>query len=302
MKKKKFYSFQELIFLLKNFWKKKGYMIFQPLDIEIGAATLHPITYLKTLNLKKAAIAYTQLCRRPSDGRYGKNSHKMQQYYQFQVITKPSSNTIQDLYIKSLEILGLDLINQDIKFIEDNWENPTFGAWGIGWEIWLNGIEITQFTYFQKIGGVECIPNIIEISYGLERIAMHIQNVNTIYDIIWSNSKFGKITYGDIYYENEIEQCKHNFKYINTKLLFNNFEEYEKEIKRLLSLKEPLPLISYEYALKAAHIFNLLDAKKLISYNERQNYILRIQKMTKKIIKTYIHITQNNQNYHLNNE
>lgn len=294
MKKKNFHSFQELIFILENYWKKQGYMIFQPLDIEIGAATLHPITYLKTINSKKIAVAYVQPCRRPNDGRYGQNINKMQQYYQFQVITKPSSNKLQNLYLKSLEILGLDLMNQDIKFIEDNWENPTFGAWGIGWEIWLNGMEITQFTYFQKIGGIECKPNITEISYGLERIAMYIQNKNNVYEIIWSNSKSGKITYGDIYYENEIEKSKYNFKYINTKLLFTNFEEYEKEAKRLLYLNTPLPLISYEYALKAAHIFNLLDAKKLISHNERQNYIIRIQKMTKKIVKTYILKTKKN--------
>lgn len=292
MKKKRFCSFQELIFILENYWKKQGYIIFQPLDIEIGAATLHPITYLKTITSKKIAVAYIQPCRRPNDGRYGHNINKMQQYYQFQVITKPSSNKLQNLYLKSLETLGLNLIDQDIKFIEDNWENPTFGAWGVGWEVWLNGIEITQFTYFQKIGGLDCKPNITEISYGLERIAMYLQNKKNIYEIIWSNSKLGKVTYGDIYHENEIEKSKYNFKYINTKLLFKNFEEYEKESKRLLYLNTPLPLVSYEYALKAAHIFNLLDAKKSFSNNERQNYIIRIQKMTKEIIKTYISITK----------
>lgn len=294
MKKFNSNTFQELIFKLQVFWKKLGYTIIQPLDIEVGAATSHPITYLKTLNSKNISVAYVQGCRRPSDGRYANNSNRLQHYYQFQVITKPSSNKLQELYLKSLESLGLNLKENDIQFIEDNWESPSLGAWGVGWEIRLNGMEITQFTYFQQIGGFNCKPTISEISYGLERIAMQIQNVENIYDIIWSENKKTKITYGDLFYQNEIEQSSYNFKYSNTNILLKQFNEYEKEIIYLLSLKKPLSLVAYEKALKAIHIFNLLEAKKVISFTERQNYILRINKLTKKIAKIFLFITKTN--------
>lgn len=288
MKKSNPKTFQELIFALQIFWKKLGYTIFQPLDIEIGAATAHPVTYLKTLKFKNISAAYIQGCRRPADGRYAINSNRLQYYYQFQVITKPSSDKLRNIYLNSLKKIGLNLKKNDIQFIEDNWESPTLGAWGIGWEVRLNGIEITQFTYFQQIGGLECKPSITEISYGLERIAMQIQNIDNIYNLIWSNGKNGKITYGDIYYQNEVEQSYYNFQYTNINTLFNRFVECEKEILYLLSLKKPLPLVAYEQALKAIHIFNLLEARKVISITERQNYILRINTLTKKIAKSYI--------------
>lgn len=287
MKKTNVNTFQGMILKLQHYWADQNCTIMQPLDIEVGAGTSHPITYLQAIGPEPISIAYVQPSRRPTDGRYAKNPHRLQHYYQFQVMLKPAPKNIQDLYLNSLKILNIDLKNEDIRFLEDNWENPTLGASGVGWEIWLNGIEITQFTYFQQIGGLNCNPISGEITYGLERIAMHIQNVNNIYDLVWNNNKITKLTYGDIFKQNEIEKSHYNFKYANTNFLFKMFEEYIKEIEYLLTLKIPLPIPAYEYILKATHTFNLLEARKAISITERKRYILHIRTIAKKIAKTY---------------
>ncbi|QJC33553.1 glycine--tRNA ligase subunit alpha [Enterobacteriaceae endosymbiont of Donacia provostii] len=280
-------TFQGMILILQNFWSQQGCSIIQPIDIEVGAATSHPMTCLYTIGSKPIKITYIQLCRRPSDGRYTHNSNRLQQYYQFQVIMKPPPYNFQDLYFKSLEILKLDLKNNDIKFIDDNWENPSLGAYGIGWEIWLNGIEITQFTYFQKMGGIDCNPITGEITYGLERLAMHLQNVDNIFQIIWykHNNKF--ITYGDFFYQNEFEQSTYNFEYTDVNFISLCFKQYEKEIDILLKLKKPLIFPAYEKLLKASHCFNLLEAHKFLSHTERQRYILKLHNMTKLIMIKY---------------
>ncbi|QJC35549.1 glycine--tRNA ligase subunit alpha [Enterobacteriaceae endosymbiont of Donacia sparganii] len=287
MKKFNEKTFQGMIFILQDYWAKQGCNIIQPIDIEVGAATSHPMTCLYSIGEKPIKLAYIQLSRRPSDGRYGNNPNRLQQYYQFQVIIKPPPFNIQFLYLKSLEKLKLDLKNNDLRFIDDNWENPTLGAYGIGWEIWLNGMEITQFTYFQKMGGIKCNPITGEITYGLERLAMHIQNVKNIFDIIWNKNENNHITYGDIFHKNEIEQSIYNFKYIDINFLIYCFKHYEKEIDNLLKLKQPLIFPAYEKLLKASHCFNLLEARRFLSHTERQRYILKLRNMTKSIVIKY---------------
>ncbi|WP_348666437.1 glycine--tRNA ligase subunit alpha [Arsenophonus symbiont of Ornithomya chloropus] len=280
-------TFQGLIFTLTNYWAHQGCTIIQPLDMEVGAGTSHPMTCLRAIGKDPIALAYVQSCRRPTDGRYGKNPNRLQHYYQFQVIIKPSLDNMQELYLNSLQELGLDLNIHDVRFIEDNWENPSLGASGIGWEIWLNGMEITQFTYFQQVGGLECKPVTGEITYGLERLAMYIQNVDSVYDLLWSTSFLGNVTYGDIHQKNEFEQSLYNFQHANIEFLFKCFEEYEKETQYLLSLKKPLVFPSYERILKAMHVFNLLDARKAISVTERQSYVLRLRTLTKMVAELY---------------
>ncbi|QCI22593.1 glycine--tRNA ligase subunit alpha [Buchnera aphidicola] len=283
-------NFYSLITILQEYWLQQGCTIFQPLDLPIGAGTFHNITFLGTIGPEPINAAYVQACRRPSDGRYGENPNRLQHYYQFQVIIKPPLDNIQNLYLRSLNLLNIDEKIHDIRFVEDNWENPTLGAWGIGWEVWLNGMEITQFTYFQQVGGLECNPITVEITYGLERIAMHMQKKSNVYDLIWNTHGNQKITYGDIFQQNEKEQSQYNFQYSDIDFLFNAFKEYELEAKKLIKLRKPLLLVSYEKTLQANHIFNLLDARKAISSNERQNYILRIRKLTTEIAKKYLNM------------
>ncbi|CAL4319740.1 Glycine--tRNA ligase alpha subunit [Buchnera aphidicola (Protaphis terricola)] len=281
-------TFYNLIQILKKYWIKKECTIYEPLDLPMGAGTFHNITFFGTIGHHPIKAAYVQCCRRPTDGRYAKNPNRLQNYYQFQVIIKPPIKNIQNIYLESLNLLRINEKDNDIRFIEDNWENPTLGAWGVGWEVWLNGMEITQFTYFQQVGGIECNPVTVEITYGLERIAMHIQNKSNVYDLIWNKNKFNTITYGDIFIQNEIEQSKYNFECSNINLLFEYFEKYTFEAKYLINLKKPLLLVAYEKILQANHIFNLLDARKSISNSERQNYILKIRQLTKILAKKYL--------------
>ncbi|MCK5819391.1 MAG: glycine--tRNA ligase subunit alpha [Psychromonas sp.] len=278
-------TFQGLIFALQHFWAKQGCVIVQPLDIEVGAGTFHPQTFLRSIGPEPISSAYVQPCRRPTDGRYGDNPNRLQHYYQFQVVLKPSPLNIQDLYIESLKEIGIDTSIHDIRFVEDNWESPTLGAWGLGWEIWLNGMEVTQFTYFQQVGGLECRPVTGEITYGLERLAMYVQEVDSIYDLVWTDGSMGRVTYGDIFHQNEVEQSCYNFEHANVDFLFIQFDEYEKESKKLIEADLPLP--AYELAMKASHIFNLLDARHAISVTERQRYILRIRGLSKSVAQAY---------------
>ncbi|AGF47844.1 glycine--tRNA ligase subunit alpha [Candidatus Kinetoplastidibacterium crithidiae] len=279
-------TFQQIIFNLQQYWNKHGCTILQPYDMEIGAGTSHTATFLRAIGPEPWRAAYVQPSRRPKDGRYGKNPNRLQQYYQFQVILKPSPLDIIDLYIDSLKELGINPIEHDIRFIEDNWENPTLGAWGLGWEVWLNGMEITQFTYFQQIGGMDCNPTTGEITYGLERLAMYLQNVNNVYDITWTKNHHDiSISYGDIHLQNEQEQSKFNFEHASIEMLFNHFNDYENEAKKLVEISLPIP--AYEKTLKAAHIFNLLDARGAISVTERASYIGRIRNLSRSIAQTY---------------
>lgn len=291
MKTKHNITFKNLISKLKNYWAKNGCIIVEPMDITVGAGTFHPCTFFETICPKPFQKAYVQVSRRPTDGRYGKNPNRLQKYYQFQVIMKPIPHNIQNLYLQSLNIIGINNKNNDIRFIEDNWENPTLGAWGIGWEIWLNGMEITQFTYFQKMGSLLCNPNTIEITYGLERIAMHLQNVNNIYDIIWDQNEFYTIDYKTLFYQNEYEHSIYNFEHSNIEFLTFLFNNHLLEAKRLLLLQHPLIFPAYEHILYAIHNFNLLDAKQSLSNTERQKYILNIRNVTTKIAQSY-HIKQ----------
>lgn len=274
-----------IITKLKNFWSKKGCIIVQPIDIAVGAGTFHQYTFLKSIGPEPHKAAYVQHSRRPTDGRYGKNPNRLQQYYQFQVILKPAPNNIQELYLQSLQIINIDIELNDIRFIEDNWENPTLGAWGMGWEVWLNGMEITQFTYFQKIGSLKCQPITIEITYGLERIAMHVQNVSNVYDIIWDQNQYNQINYKELFQNNELEQSIYNFESSDIELLITLFNLHLKESKRLITLKNPLIIPAYEHILYATHNFNLLDARKTISNTERQKYILQIRSISTEIAK-----------------
>lgn len=281
-------TFQGLIFALQDYWAAQGCTLVQPLDMEVGAGTSHPMTCLRAIGPEPIRTAYVQPSRRPTDGRYGKNPNRLQHYYQFQVVLKPSPEDIQQRYLESLSAIGVDGTVHDIRFVEDNWENPTLGAWGLGWEVWLDGMEITQFTYFQQIGGLECRPVTGEITYGLERLAMYIQGVDNVYNLIWNTSPTGQIiTYGDIFHQNEVEQSHYNFEHADSQFLFYSFDQHEKETLNLLSLTIPLPLPAYERVLKAAHCFNLLDARKAISVTERQRYILRIRTLTKSVAKAY---------------
>ena len=279
-------SFQEIILKLQHFWSEQGCVVMQPLDLEVGAGTFHPATFLKAIGPESWSAAYAQPCRRPTDGRYGENPNRLQHYYQFQTVLKPSPDNIMDLYLESLAVLGIDHRVHDIRFVEDNWESPTLGAWGLGWEVWLNGMEVTQFTYFQQAGGLECFPVMGEITYGLERLAMYIQGVDSIYDIIWTDSLDHLVKYGDVFLQNEQEMSAYNFEIANTDILFKNFEECEIQSKSCLEAEKVLP--AYELCLKASHYFNLLDARNAISVTERQGYILRVREMVKLCSEAYL--------------
>ena len=278
-------TFQGLILALQHYWSEQGCVILQPYDMEVGAGTFHWATTLRSLGRKSWNAAYVQPSRRPTDGRYGENPNRLQHYYQFQVIMKPSPPDLQELYLGSLTAIGLDAANHDIRFVEDDWESPTLGAWGLGWEVWLNGMEITQFTYFQQVGGLDCRPVSGEITYGLERIAMVLQGVDSVYDLIWAASDARRVTYGDVYYQNEVEMSAYNFEHADTKALFAWFDQCEVEANRLIELNMPLP--AYEQMIKASHTFNMLDARRVISVTERQRYILRVRSLARAIAKAY---------------
>jgi glycyl-tRNA synthetase alpha chain len=278
-------TFQGLILALQQFWAEQGCVIIQPLDMEVGAGTFHTATFLRAVGPESWNTAYVQPCRRPGDSRYGENPMRLQHYYQFQVILKPSPLNIQELYIKSLQHLGIDTSIHDIRFVEDNWESPTLGAWGLGWEVWLNGMEVTQFTYFQQVGGLECYPVSGEITYGLERIAMYLQGKNSIFDIVWARTPNGVVTYGDVFHQNEVEQSGYNFEHANTDFLFRQFDESESQSQKLIEAKLVLP--AYEQVVKASHAFNLLDARSAISVTERQRYILRVRTLARAVAQAY---------------
>ncbi len=278
-------TFQGLILALQNYWARQGCVVLQPLDMEVGAGTFHPATFLRAVGPENWNAAYVQPSRRPTDGRYGENPNRLQHYYQFQVVMKPSPANIQDLYLDSLRELGIDPSVHDIRFVEDNWESPTLGAWGLGWEIWLNGMEVTQFTYFQQVGGLECYPVTGEITYGLERIAMYIQGVDSVYDLVWAKGPQGVVTYGDVFHQNEVEMSTFNFEHANTDELFKQFDLYERESQRMV--EQGLPLPAYEYVLKASHTFNLLDARHAISVTERQRFILRVRTLARAVAQAY---------------
>jgi glycyl-tRNA synthetase alpha chain len=278
-------TFQELIFTLQRYWSEQGCVSLQPYDMEVGAGTFHTATFLRSIGPEPWSAAYVQPSRRPTDGRYGENPFRLQHYYQYQVVIKPSPLDILDLYLGSLRALGLDPLVHDIRFVEDNWESPTLGAWGLGWEVWLNGMEVTQFTYFQQVGGLECRPVTGEITYGLERLAMNLQGVESFYDIVWSDGPRGPVTYGDVYHQNEVEQSTYNFEIADVAMLFRHFDDYEKICKDLLAAKLVLP--AYEQVLKASHTFNLLDARRAISVTERQRYILRVRMLASAVAQAY---------------
>jgi glycyl-tRNA synthetase alpha chain len=278
-------TFQGLIFALQDYWQQQGCAILQPLDLEVGAGTFHPATFLRAIGPEPWRSAYVQPCRRPTDGRYGENPNRLQHYYQFQVVLKPSPDDIQDLYLGSLRALGFDPLEHDIRFVEDNWESPTLGAWGLGWEVWLNGMEVTQFTYFQQVGGLECRPVSGEITYGLERLAMYLQEAESIFDLVWTRGPQGVVTYGDVFHQNEVEMSKYNFEQADTDSLFKWFDTCEAESARLIELGLPLP--AYEMVLKASHTFNLLDARHAISVTERQRFILRVRTLSRAVAQAY---------------
>ncbi|REL31246.1 glycine--tRNA ligase subunit alpha [Thalassotalea euphylliae] len=278
-------TFQGLILQLQDYWSRQGCVIIQPLDLEVGAGTFHPMTFLRAIGPEPMSSAYVQPCRRPTDGRYGENPNRLQHYYQFQVMLKPNPKNIQELYLNSLKELGIDPLVHDIRFVEDNWESPTLGAWGLGWEVWLNGMEITQFTYFQQVGGLECAPVTGEITYGLERLAMYIQNVDSIYDLVWTDGPMGKVMYGDVFHQNEVEQSAYNFEHADVNDLFHQFDQCEKVSQDLI--EKGLPLPAYEQVMKASHAFNLLDARHAISVTERQRYILRVRTLAKACAEAY---------------
>ncbi|MEQ5819381.1 glycine--tRNA ligase subunit alpha [Halomonas sp. SCS19] len=279
-------TFQGLILALQQYWAEQGCVIMQPLDMEVGAGTFHPATFLRSIGPETWNSAYVQPSRRPTDGRYGENPNRLQHYYQFQVVMKPSPANLQELYLGSLERLGIEPLVHDIRFVEDNWESPTLGAWGLGWEVWLNGMEVTQFTYFQQAGGIECFPVTGELTYGLERIAMYLQDVDSVYDLVWTIAPDGsRVTYGDVYLQNEREQSTYNFEHADVDALFGNFDHQESECQKLLAANLPLP--AYEQVLKASHTFNMLDARHAISVTERQRYILRVRTMARDVAHAY---------------
>ena len=278
-------TFQGLIQTLQNYWSEQGCVIMQPLDMEVGAGTFHPATFIRAIGPEPWRAAYVQPSRRPTDGRYGENPNRLQHYFQFQVLLKPSPDDFQELYLGSLKALGFDLLVHDIRFVEDDWESPTLGAWGLGWEVWLNGMEVTQFTYFQQVGGLECHPVSGEITYGIERLAMYLQGVDNLYDLVWSHGPQGTITYGDIYHQNEVEQSTYNFELADTEALFNWFDVCEAQCQRLVDKKLPLP--AYEQVMKASHAFNLLDARHAISVTERQRFILRVRSLSRAVAEAY---------------
>ena len=283
--KNKVLTFQELIFKLQQFWGNQGCVVLQPLDMEVGAGTFHPATFLRAIGPERWNAAYVQPSRRPTDGRYGENPNRLQHYYQFQVAMKPSPENFQELYLESLAALGVDSAIHDIRFVEDNWESPTLGAWGLGWEVWLNGMEVTQFTYFQQAGGLECYPVTGEITYGIERIAMYLQNKDSIYDLVWADGPSGQVTYGDVFHQNEVEMSRYNFEEADVEQLFGYFDHCEKEALRLVEKNLPLP--AYEMVMKASHTFNLLDARHAISVTERQRFILRVRTLARAVAQAY---------------
>lgn len=275
-------TFQELIFNLSKYWSDYGCIIQQPYDIEKGASTMNPATFLRSLGPEPWNTAMPEPCRRPTDSRYGENPNRLGHYYQYQVILKPSPDNAQEIYLKSLEAMGIDLSKHDVRFVEDNWESPTLGAAGVGWEVWLDGMEITQFTYFQQVGGIEVKPVALELTYGLERIAMYLQNVNSVFDVMWNKT----LKYGDIFLQNEIEQSKYNFEYSTPERLFKIFDLYSAEVQTCLDAKLVLP--AYDCVLKCSHTFNLLDARGVIGKDERMNFITRIRKMASGVAKLYV--------------
>jgi len=274
-------SFQQIILTLEHYWDKQGCALLQPYDMEVGAGTFHTATFLRAIGPEPWNAAYVQPSRRPKDGRYGENPNRLQHYYQYQVIMKPSPAAFQDLYLGSLAALGIDLQRNDIRFVEDDWESPTLGAWGLGWEVWLNGMEVTQFTYFQEVGGIACRPVAGEITYGLERLAMYLQGKDSLFDLVWTPG----VTYGDVYHQNEVEQSRYNFELADTAWLFQQFTDYERQAGRLL--EEGLPLPGYELVMKCSHTFNLLDARGAISVTERAAYIGRVRTLARAVAKSY---------------
>jgi glycyl-tRNA synthetase alpha chain len=275
-------SFQDLILTLQRYWSSRGCAILQPYDMEVGAGTSHTATFLRSIGPEPWSAAYVQPSRRPKDGRYGENPNRLQHYYQFQVVLKPAPSNILDLYLGSLEKLGFDLKANDVRFVEDDWENPTLGCWGLGWEVWLNGMEVTQFTYFQQVGGIDCKPITGEITYGLERLAMYIQGVDSIFKLKWTDG----LTYGDIYHQNEVEQSAYNLEHSDVDFLLTAFSAHERQSKYLMEQKLALP--AYEQLLKAAHTFNLLDARGAISVTERATYIGRIRNLARAVAQSYL--------------
>ena len=278
-------TFQDLIFRLQQYWADYGCVIQQPYDMEVGAGTFHPATFLRAIGPEPWNAAYVQPSRRPTDGRYGDNPNRLQHYYQYQVLLKPSPSDIQELYLNSIKELGIDPLVHDIRFVEDNWESPTLGAWGLGWEVWLNGMEVSQFTYFQQVGGLDCKPVAGELTYGLERIAMYLQNVDSVYDLVWTETPAGSVSYGDIYHQNEVEMSNYNFEQADTASMFAWFDTCEQQSQSLIENNLPLP--AYEMVLKASHTFNLLDARNAISVTERQRYILRVRSLARAVAKAY---------------
>jgi glycyl-tRNA synthetase alpha chain len=278
-------TFQDLVFALQKYWADQGCVILQPYDMEMGAGTFHTATFLRAIGPEPWSAAYVQPSRRPTDGRYGDNPFRLQHYYQFQVVIKPSPLGILDLYLGSLRALGFDTRVHDVRFVEDNWESPTLGAWGLGWEVWLNGMEVTQFTYFQQVGGLDCKPVTGEITYGLERLAMYLQGVESIFDIVWTDGPLGRVTYRDVFHQNEVEQSAYNFEHADTAVLLRHFDEHEAACGKLLAARLALP--AYEQVMKASHTFNLLDARKAISVTERQRYILRVRALSRAVAQAY---------------
>ena len=278
-------SFQGLIQTLQNYWSGQGCVIMQPLDMEVGAGTFHPATFIRAIGPEPWRAAYVQPSRRPTDGRYGENPNRLQHYFQFQVLLKPSPDDFQELYLGSLQALGFDMLVHDVRFVEDDWESPTLGAWGLGWEVWLNGMEVTQFTYFQQVGGLECQPVSGEITYGIERLAMYLQGVDNLFDLVWSRGPQGTVTYGDIYHQNEVEQSTYNFELADTEALFHWFDVCEAQCRLLVEKQLPLP--AYEQVMKASHAFNLLDARHAISVTERQRFILRVRALSRAVAEAY---------------
>jgi len=278
-------TFQDVIQTLNRYWGSQGCVLIQPLDTEVGAGTFHPATFLRSIGPEPWNAAYVQPSRRPTDGRYGENPNRLQHYYQYQVVMKPNPDDILDRYIGSLKALGVDPLVHDLRFVEDNWESPTLGAWGLGWEVWLNGMEVTQFTYFQQAGGLECRPVTGEITYGLERLTMYLQNCDNVFDLVWTEGPHGVVTYGDVFHQNEVEQSTYNFEHANVEKLFAWFDTCEADAKKLVEAGLPLP--AYEQVMKASHTFNLLDARRAISVTERQRYILRVRTLSRAVAEAY---------------
>lgn len=280
-------SFQDMILALQNYWASQGCILMQPYDTEVGAGTFHPATLLRALGPDDWKTAYVQPCRRPADGRYGENPNRLQHYYQFQVLLKPSPENVLDLYFDSLRTIGIDPSQHDMRLVEDDWESPTLGAWGLGWEVWLNGMEVTQFTYFQQVGGFECRPVPSEITYGLERLAMYIQGVDSVFDLVYAHEPDGTVvTYGDVFLRDEQQYSAYNFEQADTSLMLELFNRFEAECQSTLEAGLPLP--AYDYVLKCSHVFNLLDARGAISVTQRQGYILRVRTLAKAVCAAYI--------------